>query len=397
MRKILNIIGGGMGRADLYSGESLDLIKSSEKVLTTSRIGEKLFGISGNIRVMNISEIVEELDADYRDTTVIVSGDCGFYSLSGMLQNKFADRYEIKNHSGTNSLQYLTSKLGKSYHDVMVVSLHGRSGGAVSAVTYNQKVFLLTDNKNNVTTVLENLKRSGMDNLIISVGENLSDDSEKIITGDIDMLISKKFGDLAVMYIENPNFTDRNVRLRDSEFVRGKVPMTKESVRVLSVNRLEIKPDDVVFDIGAGTGSVSVAMAYKCHNGTVYAVEKNPDAVDLLRQNRIKFGAYNMDIIVGMAPDCLDGLPIPNRAFIGGSSGNLDEILAWLIRKNPNILVCINVITLENLNECLRNMEKYGFSDLDISCMNCANSEKVGRYNMMKAENPIYIISGRRR
>lgn len=396
MKPILNIVSAGMGAYGQYSGDSLDVIRSSRRVLTTKRIGDGLWDKFGNVEILDIDKIVLELECSTDDVTVLVSGDCGFYSLGSMLANRFESRYDVRNFSGISSMQYLLAKLNKPYSNVRALSLHGRTGNILSAVTYSEKLFVLTDRKNSVKSILEQLKNSGIGGLEITVGENLSDTDEKITTSEnISTLYSQNYSDLSVMYIENSRCTDRNRRLRDSDFIRGKVPMTKENVRVVSVNRMEINSRDIVYDIGAGTGSVSIAAAFKAYDGLVYSVEKSSEAVELLEKNRTKFGAYNCEIIQGYAPDCIDALPSPNKAFIGGSSGNMDSIIKCLVEKNSKITLCINVIALESLSSVLACMNRYNFVDIDISCINCAEMEKIGGYSMMKAENPVYIISGR--
>lgn len=395
MKPKLYIVGGGMGDISLYPQGSLEVLKQSKNVLATERIALKLETEIENIAVCTIPEIFEKLEKTKEDTAVLVTGDCGFYSLANTLVKKYKNKFDIVSIAGLNSMQYLLSKLNKPYHNVVNFSLHGRAGNAVPVVTYNEKVFLLTDTENNVKTILERFKTSGLQNLQITVGQNLSAKDEKVTTGDIDTLLQQEFGNLCVMYVENNGATNSNRRLRDNDFTRGKVPMTKEHIRVLSVDRLEIQPEDIVYDIGAGTGSVSVAMAYKANRGLVYAIEQNNAGIDLIETNLKKLGAFNVVPVAGEAPGCFEKLPAPNKAFIGGSGGNLEQIVLALINKNPEILICINVVTLESLFEAKGVFKKFGFEDLEISCLNCANAQPLGNYNMMKAENPIYIISGR--
>lgn len=394
-KPVLNIVSGGMGNPELYSQESLDIMKNSTTVLTTKRIGDQLKKSFRNIHILDINEIMLELENSNNDVTVIVSGDCGFYSLSKIIIEKFHYKYNIRSFSGTNSMQYLLSKLNKSYDDILHISLHGRKGMAVSAVAYNPEVFLLCDNHNTVKKIISDLRKSGIKGISITIGENLSSKHERIITGDIESLYNQDFSDLSVMYIENNNYANRHCRLCDNDFIRDKVPMTKENIRTISIDRLEILPTDIVYDVGAGTGSVSVAAAYKAYSGKVYSIEKSMKAINLIEKNRIKFGAYNIDIVHGNAPVLCKELPMPDKAFIGGSSGNLNIIIKWLVDKNPNIVLCINTVTLESLSKAVECMKEYDFFDVDISCINCSNAHKIGGYNFMKADNPVYIISGR--
>lgn len=156
---------------------------------------------------------------------------------------------------------------------------------------------------------------------------------------------------------------------------------------------LSVKPDEVVYDIGAGTGSVTMELARHATRGMVYAVECKPEAIDLLHQNRVHTGCYNTQIIQAMAPEGLEQLPAPDCAFIGGSRGNMAEIVCALKQKNPNIRVLITAIALESLHEAIEALEHNGFA-VDISCVNVSRAKKVARYHMMTAQNPVYLIGG---
>lgn len=129
--------------------------------------------------------------------------------------------------------------------------------------------------------------------------------------------------------------------------------MTKEEVRCVSLSKLRLQEDSICYDVGAGTGSVSVEMALRADQGQVFAVEKKDDAVALLYENKQRFAADNLEIIKGEAPEALKELPVPTHAFIGGSSGNLKEIVALLLEKNRDVRIVINCITLETISEAL--------------------------------------------
>ena len=179
----------------------------------------------------------------------------------------------------------------------------------------------------------------------------------------------------------------------DEEFVRGKAPMTKEEVRSISISKLRLTKDAVVYDVGAGTGSVSVECARIVQQGVVYAIERKEDAVLLMEKNRQKFGAANLHIVRGNAPDALAELPAPTHAFIGGSGGNLKEITAILLGKNPSVRIVINCITLETVSETMELIKDLQPEDVDICCASIAKSRSLAGYHMMMGQNPVYIIS----
>lgn len=169
--------------------------------------------------------------------------------------------------------------------------------------------------------------------------------------------------------------------------------MTKEEVRCVSLSKLQLSEDSICYDVGAGTGSVSVEMALRASSGKVFAIEKKEDAVELLKENKRKFAVDNLEIIQGTAPEAMETLPVPTHAFIGGSSGNLKEIVALLLQKNPQVRIVINCITLETVSEALQVMKEFAFSETEVVQLCASRSKEIGRYHMMMGENPIYIIT----
>ena len=180
--------------------------------------------------------------------------------------------------------------------------------------------------------------------------------------------------------------------MRDEWFIRGKVPMTKSEVRAVSISRLELAPDSVLWDVGAGTGSVSVEASFLLPEGQVYAVEKNPQAVELIRRNREKFGRDNLTVIPGDAPGALGQLPDPTHVFLGGSGGRMGEILDLAMGRNPRVRVVINTISLESLGEAVSWLERRKISG-EIVSLQTARGRRAGRYHLMEGQNPVYVIA----
>jgi precorrin-6Y C5,15-methyltransferase (decarboxylating) len=182
--------------------------------------------------------------------------------------------------------------------------------------------------------------------------------------------------------------------IADTEFIREKVPMTKEEIRTLSLCKLGLKRDSVLYDIGAGTGSVCVEAAGICTQGKVYAVEQRHEAVQLIRENQRKFAADNLVVCEGAAPEVLSRLLAPTHAFIGGSGGHLLEIVAAVREKNPAVRFVVNVVTMETLGQISSLCEKFPeYADMEIIQVSVSKSRPLGRYHLMEAENPVYIIS----
>lgn len=180
--------------------------------------------------------------------------------------------------------------------------------------------------------------------------------------------------------------------MRDEWFIRGEIPMTKSEVRAVSVSRLELQTNSIVYDIGAGTGSVSVEAALRVPKGHVYAFEQKEEGCALIRANAKKAGLTNLTVVPGKAPESLAGYPAPDRVFLGGSSGNMEEILDLVTELNPAVQLVINVIALESLNQAMAWFQKKGWEP-EVVCMQVSRAAKRGPYHMMQAQNPIYVLT----
>lgn len=180
--------------------------------------------------------------------------------------------------------------------------------------------------------------------------------------------------------------------MRDEWFIRGAVPMTKSEVRAVSISKLELKRDSVLYDIGAGTGSVSIEAALQMPAGQVYAIERDREAADLVRQNREKFGTDNVTVICREAPGGFEGLPAATHAFLGGTGGHMEDIVSGLIKINPHMRIVANIIALESLARILELVKRRKIQ-AEVVSLQVARAWKAGESHLMKGQNPVYVIS----
>lgn len=397
MKPKLLIVGAGPGDPLLLTGAAREAVLSVERVLAAPRIAAALAPLRGDIPALDLPGLRAELDKEpRRDTAVLVSGDAGFYSLSKTLYGEYADRYELETVNGVSSLQYFCGRLGVPWDDARVLSLHGRAGCVVGPAAYNAKLFVLTGGEADVGTLISALAGAGMERLQVSVGERLSSPEERILTGSPAELAGLAFVAPAVLLIENPSPADPGRRLRDEDFLRGEVPMTKEEVRLVAAARLQVAPGHTVWDVGAGTGAMSVALACAARDGAVHAVERSAAALRLLRLNRERLGAYNMEITEGEAPEALERLPPPDRLFIGGSGGRLRGIIECALRKSGRLRLCAAAVTLETVQEALACLREYGFIDIEVASLQVTRAKRAGNSHMLSALNPVTLLSGER-
>ncbi len=180
----------------------------------------------------------------------------------------------------------------------------------------------------------------------------------------------------------------------DSEFIRGEVPMTKQEVRILSVAKLQLDKASVVYDIGAGTGSVSIEAATQCPDGRVYAIEKASEGISLIDANRKKFNIGNIELVEGTAPQCMERLPAPTHVFIGGSGGRLVDIIKAVRKKNPKVRFVLNAVTLETMGELMKLQSLFPeYADMEVIQVSVSRAKVLGNHHLMRAENPVCIAA----
>ena len=394
------IIGIGMGGGTLTVDAtkriaSSDLLIGAERMLSSVNAAGK--DVLKEYRAKEILEYLEK-HPGYHRPAVLVSGDVGFYSAAKkLLESVDRERYRVEVYCGISSLVYLSSRVGIPWQDIRLLSAHGKEANIISTVRSERSVFTLLTGSDGARRLCEDLIRFGMDDVNVIVGQDLGSDRERIMSGRPSELKNRGFSELCAAIIINDN-PDRNIPIGmdDEDFIRGPAPMTKSEVRSLSVVKLKLKRDSIIYDVGAGTGSVSIEMARVADEGFVYAIEKDNSAIDLIECNKRKFATPNIVTISGMAPDAFSGLPVPTHAFIGGSSGNMDSIVGSLLELNPNVRIVINAVTLETIGEITEIIRKYGFSYSEIVHLSISKARELGKYHLMTAQNPIYIVTVQR-
>ena len=388
------IIGAGTGQAANLTETARQALMDAACVFAAPRLAEQLEDLR-EIKPATMSQMVEwSIACTQSPVALLVSGDSGFFSLTKSIQHQLMAHGSVEILPGLSSMQYLCAKCGQSYDDAYILSLHGRSGNILGAASYHKKVFALTGGTHTVQSICQDLVNAGLGHLPIYVGEDLGAAQERISAGTARELALQSYSDLAVLLVLNPNAVDCQKALRDRDFVRGEVPMTKQEVRWTAVNLLDLQKNDIVYDIGAGTGSVSIEMARHACQGLVCAIERKDAGLSLIEQNRLALGAGNVIPVSGYAPEALEGLPTPDAVFIGGSGGELPEILAVLKQRNPDVRVCISAIALETISCALESLKKLEFSNIEVCQISAARGRQVASYTMMTANNPVFLISG---
>lgn len=394
----VNIIGIGPGNPELLTGQARQAIVDSNILIGDKRMlaafgtGKRLFD---TIKTSEIAAVCQDADAEKDTVAVLVSGDVGFFSLAKTITGKLPD-CDCHRYCGISSLVYFSQQLEMSWDDAKIVSMHGRKQNLIAAVAQNNKVFSLTGGEHSPNVLCQRLCEHGLGTVDVYVGENLSYPEEKITHGTAEEISKLEFPSLSVMMIlnKNANCFEHTVHgLHDDLFMRSKVPMTKQEVRAVSISKLMPKATDNIYDIGAGTGSCSIELALQAQAGHVWAFERNPVAVELLGKNRALFNVDNLDIVAGEASEQIQEMPAPDCVFIGGSGGNLCKMLDIIYMKNPECRIVVNAITVETLIEVVEYYKTRTDYDLEIVNVFAARGKKLGAYNLMMAQNPVYVMT----
>ena len=388
----VSLIGLGCGTGATMTAAGRAELEQSQLLVGAERLLEGLESPQVRVAAVRPQSILEALTAHQPERAAVVfSGDTGFYSgAKSLLPLLEAAGIEAEVFPGISSLQYFAARLGRSWQDWNLCSAHGVACDPVWAVMGGKPAFFLTGTQG-PAALCRMLSEAGLGKLPVTVGERLSYSDEKITRATAAELAEGTFDGLSVMLAEAaPRYPGRTPGIADEEFLRGQVPMTKQEVRAAILCKLAVSPADLCWDIGAGTGSVSVELALQCRQ--VWAVERDAVACGLIAQNRERFRAWNLHVVQGDAPENL-ALPKPDKVFVGGSGGRLRDILAWVREANPQAAVCVSAIALETLGEAVETLSGLGYG-VSVTQIAVSRAKPVGALHLMMAQNPVYLITG---
>lgn len=394
----VTVIGMGCGSEKLLTGEAREALRTAEFVIGASRLLDLLPDDCTAERVAEyrphvICAAIAERNG--QPCCVLYSGDSGFYSgTRGLLDRLQERRIPARVLPGISSVQVFAARLGQPWQSWRLVSAHGVFCDAVAEVMHQAPVFFLTGGKLTPRELCQQLKAAGLGSLSVTVGENLSYPGETIRTGTASQFAEQNFPPLSVMLCEAAPQADRRTSgIPDDAFLRGDVPMTKQEIRAVLLSKLAVRPEETVWDIGGGTGSVSVELALAAPRGQVYSIECSPEACELIRRNRTVFGAWNLSVTEGTAPEILETLPTPDAVFIGGTRGKLKEIVDSVLQKNPSARICVSAIAIETLGNAVAVLTARGFR-VETVQISVSRTKQAGSLHLLMANNPIFLITG---
>ena len=394
----VTLIGMGSGQPENLTLQGLAALRQADLILGARRLLAVLpAGCTENrAAAYRPDEVAELLQTSGAENAVLVySGDTGFYSgASSMMEKLEALGVRARVLPGLSSIQLLAAALGRPWQGWNLVSAHGRTCDPVAECMQGKPTFFLTGGSEDPATLCAQLAAEGFGDVQGVVGQCLGTPEEKLFRGSVKELAAGRFNSLSVLLVEAAEVLPRRAPgLPDEAFERGDVPMTKQEVRAAVLAKLAVRPEDILWDVGAGTGSVSVELAVVAPRGRVYAVECRPEGCALIKANREKFRTRNLVLVEGLAPAALSDLPAPDAVFIGGSKGSLAAIVDAALDKNPDARICVSAIALETLSAAVAALTAKGRT-MQVSQIAVSRAKAVGGLHLMMAQNPIYLITG---
>lgn len=409
MRKV-TIIGAGPGNPDLLSRAALDAIDIADVVIGAHRA---LAGIDVppdvvRCELVKTADIVAALTdaASWQRAVVVMTGDVGLFSGARRLVEALSGnaQVDVRVIPGISSASYLAARLARPWQDWRFASAHGVACDIVAEAERAGELFLVTSGGEDPSRLSGELVQAGFGDARVTVAERLSYPDERITCATASEIAGQTFDDLNVMLIEfaggagspaGSRWPYASSGIPDELFIRGDVPMTKQEVRAVALAKLRLTATDTVWDVGAGTGSVSIEAALVARAGSVWAVERNAAGVRLIRENADAFGCGNVHAVPGIAPEALAKLPVPDAVFVGGSAGELPSIVEAALEKNSQVRLCVPCVTVETLTEACALLSGSRFKGFEACQVSATRAEAVGSHHLMKAQNPVFLVSAR--
>lgn len=419
--KIIGVLDNGVQG---LTADTLNIIQSANLVIGAGRT-LKLFtaqianaeqkDLTGHLKDVPVW-ITDALHAN-QQVVVLATGDPLCHGIASYLYKKLSsDQLQII--PNVSSVQLAFAQIGLSWQDAKIVSVHSKDAGEwtkaagpdhgfyalLQALFNHDKLAILTGPENTPDRIAKMLLIENIaDQFEISVAENLLCADEKLLHGEsVEFIADQSFNgnDIVILNRKQPRQTNISFGLQDSDFHQRKPDkglITKREVRAVSLARMQLKPDSIVWDIGAGSGSVGLEAARLCHQGYVYAIEKNIADFEIATKNADQLGIYNYHLINNKAPIGLDNWPNPDAIFVGGTGGELAELIKLCLKRlNTGGWLVMNFVTIENMATAIESLKTLD-ANWDMTQLQASRSQPILHMHRMQAENPVWVVSAQRK
>ncbi|HWP49130.1 MAG TPA: precorrin-6y C5,15-methyltransferase (decarboxylating) subunit CbiE [Candidatus Limnocylindrales bacterium] len=367
----------------------------------------------------NLAELTQYLkqEATRKQIVVLASGDPNFYGIGSYLSRHLPKDW-IEIFPNVTTVQLAFARIKESWQDAVVVSVHGRPiDPIIEVVRRHPKVAIFTDPDHTPGVVAKALLAAGISKRRAVVCEHLDGVQERIVETTLEALPDQSFDPLNILILLDERGREEEEKRRessasiypisfsspafsvlgipDTEFTAKKGLMTRQEIRVISLAKLQLREDSIVWDIGAGSGSLSIEASRIAREGKIFAVEKDEECIRHIRNNCAKFGITRINLTEGWAPEACRDWPSPDAVFIGGSGGKMKEILDMIFsRLRPNGHLVLNLISLERLYEVMERLRAQGWIP-EITQVSIARSKEILDMTRLVPLDPVFIVSAR--
>lgn len=370
--------------------------------------GKRLLGMSPSLsgeRITiknNLAEVARLIKRNLgrKRMVVLASGDPNLYGIASYLVSRLG-RNVVDIIPNVSAMQLAFARIKESWEDAVFLSVHSRPiAGIVETVRLNDKIGIFTDGEHTPAAIARVLLEHGVDGYQAYVCQDLGGKDERVVKADLPGLLKMRFSPLNILILfrKKPRTRPQQIfGIPEASFRRRDGLITKQELRAVSLAKMHLTDESVLWDIGAGSGAVSIEASFLIRRGRVFAIEKNQKDIAIIQKNIKKFNTSNVEVVKTFAPDGLERLPQPTAVFIGGSGGKMEEILDFVSRRlKPGGRVVINIVALENLNAAVNALKARGFVT-EVTLVNIARTTGVIELTRFEASNPVFVVTGVRK
>lgn len=402
------VIGVAPDGASSLTPQARRLVNRAEIVFGGKRLLDVFPSLTGEKFTIrnNLAEVADsiKINLGQKRMVVLASGDPNFYGIASYLTGKLG-KGAVEIIPNVSAMQVAFARIRESWEDAALVSVHSRPIEAiVETVRSNRKIGIFTDDEHTPAAIARVLLEHGVDGYQAYVCQNLGRKDEKVIETDLPGLGETECSPLNILILlkvqpKKPAgaLYSRWLGIPDEEFHQRRPKeglITKQEVRAVSLVKMHLTDESLLWDIGAGSGAVSIEASFLVRKGRIYAIEKNAADVAIIKKNLQKFRVPNVEVVHAFAPDNLGKLPAPTTVFIGGSGGRMEEILEVASRRlKAGGRIVISIASLENLNVVVNALKARGFVT-EVTLVNIARNTGVMELTRFEALNPVFVVTG---
>jgi len=404
--KAVSIVGMGMGPEDL-TAKHLSLIGQADILVGGRRLLENFKGIRAQKKPIskNIDGIIRFVKekSKHQKIVVLASGDPLFFGIGAKLASALGAN-QIRIYPNINSVAAAFARIKEPWNDAAIISLHGRKNDdkLFSALEGENKIAVFTDPKKNPAWLATRLIEKEFSNFKMCVLEALGSGAERFDWYPLETAAGMKFAEPNMVVLKRSPLKIKSTHqilpgAPDSWYDHPGGLITKSEIRAISLSKLRLAPDHTLWDLGAGSGSISIEASLFTKKGKIFAVEKNPDRIENIKNNRKRFKVRNLKIVQAVLPDGLSRLTRPDRIFIGGGGKDLKSIVTAAAKcLKPDGRIVINTVLIPNLQTVVETLSRLKF-ETDVIQVQINRTRQMPWAQRFEAQNPVWIISGMRK